>query len=53
MNGVKHFEPNWETHAAFGQALIEAQKAGVKILAYDCLVSKATLEINQPVKVQL
>ena len=53
MNGVKHFEPNWETHAAFGQALIEAQKTGVKILAYDCLVSKDTLEINQPVKVQL
>lgn len=53
MNGVKHFEPNWETHAAFGQALIEAQKTGVKILAYDCLVSKDILEINQPVKVQL
>jgi sugar fermentation stimulation protein A len=53
MKGVKYFEPNWKTHAAFGQALIEAQKAGVKILAYDCLVSKDMLKINNPVDVHL
>jgi sugar fermentation stimulation protein A len=53
MHGIKYFEPNWKTHAAFGEALIEAQNAGVKILAYDCLVSKNTLEINQPVKIHL
>jgi len=53
MQGVKYFEPNWKTHAAFGEALIDAQKAGVTILAYDCLVSKDTLEINHPVEVHL
>ena len=53
MQGVKYFEPNWKTHAAFGEALIKAQEAGVTILAYDCRVSKDTLEINHPVEVQL
>ncbi len=53
MHGVKYFEPNWKTHAAFGQALIDAQKAGVTILAYDCLVSEDTLEIHNPVEVHL
>ncbi len=53
MQGVKYFEPNWKTHAAFGKALIKAQEAGVTILAYDCRVSKDTLEINHPVEVQL
>lgn len=53
MEGMKHFEPNYETHQAFGDALVEAEKHGVKILAYDCLVNKDTLVLNKPLPVKL
>lgn len=53
MQGVKYFEPNWATHAAFGQALKDAQVAGVKILAYDCLIKPDFLEINKPIPIHL
>ena len=53
MEGVKRFEPNWDTHPAFGDALIKAQKAGVHILAYDCKVTPDTLTINNKVKITL
>lgn len=38
MKGVSALYPNDETHPAFGEALRKAQKAGVKILAVDCVV---------------
>ncbi len=40
MKGIEHFEPNDNTHAAFGEALREADKAGVKIMAIDCDVTE-------------
>lgn len=40
MKGIKYFEPNDETHAAFGDALREAAKAGVNIMAIDCFVTE-------------
>ena len=40
MKGVKKFMPNWDTQPEFGEALIKAEKAGVKILARDCLVNR-------------
>lgn len=40
MKGVKHFEPNKKTHAAFGDALSEANAAGVNIMAIDCYVTE-------------
>lgn len=49
MEGTKAFYPHWERDAAFSQALVEAEKAGVKILAYDCKVSKETLVLSQKV----
>ncbi len=51
MKGVKYFTPNMKTHAAFGEALRNAQKQGVHILAYDCKVSKDSIEIAQEVPV--
>lgn len=39
MKGIEHFEPNDKTHAAFGEALREAEKAGVNIMAIDCHVT--------------
>ena len=51
MKGVKKFMPNWDTQPEFGQALIKAEKAGVKILARDCLVTEDTIEIQEEVPV--
>lgn len=53
MKGPKIFSPNWETHPAFGEALREAQAAGVEILAYDCIVTPDTVQIDKPVPIRL
>lgn len=53
MEGMKHFEPNYATHQAFGEALVKADLAGVKIMAYDCLVERDTLLLNRPLPVKL
>ena len=53
MKDVKYFEPNMATHAAFGEALKEASEVGVKVLAYDCEVTKDSIEIGKQVDVYL
>lgn len=53
MKDVRYFEPNWETHREFGEALRKAEKAGVHILAYDCAVTENSMEICDPVSVHL
>lgn len=53
LKGICHFEPNDATHPAFGEALRKAKMAGVKLLAYDCLVTQDSLEIDCPVEIQL
>ena len=53
MKGVKYFVPNWDTHTAFGEALVKARKAGVEILAVDCDVTHDSLEIADMVPVYL
>lgn len=51
MEGVKYFKPNIETHPQFGKTLRAAKNAGVKIFAYDCIVSDNAMEIGNPVNV--
>lgn len=51
MKGVKYFTPNMKTHAAFGEALRNAREEGVHILAYDCKVSKDSIELAKEVPV--
>lgn len=51
MKGVKYFTPNMKTHAAFGDALRNAQEQGVHILAYDCKVTKDSIELAKAVPV--
>lgn len=46
MEGVKYFIPNRETQPEFAEALLEARKAGVRILAYDCRVTQDTMKIQ-------
>lgn len=53
MKGIYEFRPNWDTHKIFGETLIEAKKKGVKLLAYDCLVTEDTMEIQNPVSINL
>lgn len=53
MKDVLYFTPNMDTHAAFGEALIEASRNGVKILAYDCDVTRDSIGIRREVPVVL
>lgn len=53
MKGIHRFEPNWDTHHAFGEALQRAQNTGVKLIARDCLVTEDTIEIQDPVEISL
>ncbi len=53
MEGVRFLMPNYETHAQFGEALVKARKAGVEILAFDCLVEPDSLVLHEPVPVYL
>lgn len=53
MCGVKLFKPNDATHKAFGDALRNAEKSGVRVLAYDSFVEHGSLYINNSVKIEL
>ena len=53
MENASLFMPNDETHPAFGEALRKAEKAGVRILAMDCIVTEDAIRIHQPVPVRL
>ena len=53
MEGMQHFEPNDKTHPQFGEALRQARKAGVQVLAYECKVTPSSLEITKSIPVML
>ena len=53
MKGVQEFRPNEERDKNFTEALREAEKAGVEILAYDCRVQVGKIYIDQKVSVNL
>jgi len=53
MSPVKYLEPNDITHKAFGDALREASKAGVHVMARDCHITADSIEIMNEVEVRL
>lgn len=53
MEGVIDFSPNWQTHPAFGEALVHAAQSGVRVLALDCTVTPDSLAIRKSVPVVL
>lgn len=53
MEKVSYFTPNYKTHKEFGEALKYAKEKGVKILAYDCIVEKDSIILNNQVDVKL
>ncbi len=53
MKGVEYFKPNDVTSPEFGEALREAAKQGIHILAVDCLVTMDSMEIRDEVPIRL
>lgn len=53
MEDVAYLHPNDATDPAFGTALREAAQCGVKILAMDCAITEASMDIRREVQVRL
>lgn len=53
MKGMRYLVPNDATHQAFGEAVREAQKAGVKILAVECDITPQSIVALRPIPVVL
>ena len=53
MADVESVAPNDRTHPAFGEALRQAARAGVQVLAWDCDVTPESIRIRRPVPVIL
>ncbi len=49
MKGVKVFTPNYKTDMPLAKALEEAEKVGVKILVYDCVVTKNSIVLDEKI----
>lgn len=47
MPGIKEVRPNMQTHPAFGEALSEAEKSGVKVLFLCCEVREDEISISE------
>ena len=53
MKGPHCFTPHDAMHKEFGNAVREAHKAGVTLLAYDCLVTENTMTLSEEVETKL
>lgn len=53
MKEISYMMPNDVTHKAFGNALREAEKTGVKILAVDCIVTPDSIECDNFIEIKL
>lgn len=53
MKDTESFSPNRDAQPVFGDTLLKARRAGVKVLAYDCEVEKDSLELRKEVPVIL
>jgi len=53
MKGPHSFTPNFEMHPEFGEAVCKASGSGVKVQAYDCIVTENGMKIDKEVKVIL
>lgn len=53
MKGVKYFCPNYKTHPDFADALKDAAKAGVNVIAAECSVAPDRIEIDRKIEIKL
>ena len=51
FKGADIFMPNRETHPEFAKALINAEKCGVNLLAFDCNVSENSITLDKEIKI--
>lgn len=52
MKGAYLMKPNDTTHKAFGDALRDAEKAGVKVLAVDCIITTDEMIVDKFIDVE-
>lgn len=52
MKEIHELRPNDITHRAFGDALRLAESSGVKILAYDCIVTPDSISLDKPIPIR-
>ncbi len=53
MEGMHYFQPNDATHLAFGDALRQAEKAGLEVFALGCHVTPESLVFGEKIPVKL
>ena len=53
MSGAQYFEPNYERHKEFADALKFAKDSGVNIMCLDCNVTPDTLTINDFINIKI
>jgi sugar fermentation stimulation protein A len=53
MKGCRNFTPNRQMDPAFANALLQASRQGVQILAYDSIVKEDELILDQPISVSI
>ncbi len=53
MKGPKIFRLNWEMDENFSRAVEFASENGVKILAYDSIVAKNSINLDRPIEIDL
>ena len=53
LEEVNKFSPNDERDPKFGEALRIARDAGVDIFAYNCIVTKKSIEIHEEIEIIL
>ena len=53
MEGPSYFTPNEDTHPKFCEILRTAEEMGVKVLAYDCLVTESSMTLKTQTEVRL
>jgi sugar fermentation stimulation protein A len=53
LKGCHEFVPNRETDPSFADALLHAKQAGVRILAYDTIVTEGGLVLDRPIAVNM
>jgi sugar fermentation stimulation protein A len=52
MTGPKVFSPNHEMHEEFASEVEKAYRSGVKVLAYDSVVTEDSLSLGRPIEVR-
>ena len=52
-DSAKYFTPNKKTHKEFSDALINAEKSGVKIICLCCCVTKNEIKVKEPVEYRI